>query len=582
MDAVSEVKARLNIEDVVSQYVQLKRAGRNFKGLSPFTNEKTPSFMVSPEKQIWHDFSSGKGGNIFSFIMEVEGVDFRGALELLAARAGVDLEQYGSNSAQNSQIRKRLLEALELATHFYQKQLVAHETALKYLLKKRLFSKQTLLTWRLGYSPVSGKSLQAYLTKRGFSSDEIKHAGLSTTRREGPSDMFRGRIMIPLCNPQGVVIGFTARLLAEADEGAPKYINTPKTWVYDKSRHVFGLHLAKESIRKTGFAVVVEGNMDVLASYQAEVTNVVATAGTAMTQLHLKELKRFSRDIRLSFDSDQAGIGATERIIPMAQKTGVDLSIISISGAKDPDELIQKDVRLWKKAIKAKAYATDWLIDCYQKRLDLSSAAGKKTFTDVILPTLRRLEDSVEQEHYVHLVAGLTDSSLETIRTKLASQSAEGDSEVRRKPKTSPQPASWQLEHRKLEDHFLAMVLAEPRLRNLLDNLTPSILSDGPPRQLVNFLKKNPQAKAAQAGSLKLQDISDYVKIITLQFEELYRSLESAELAEQAALLKNRLVTSYVRSQKQAITLVMQQTTDDLEMAKLIKKVDQLSKLIKH
>src|SRR3990167_6352638 len=139
MDAVSEVKARLNIEDVVSQYVQLKRAGRNFKGLSPFTNEKTPSFMVSPEKQIWHDFSSGKGGNIFSFIMEVEGVDFRGALELLAARAGVDLEQYGSNSAQNSQIRKRLLEALELATHFYQKQLVAHKTALKYLLKKRLF-----------------------------------------------------------------------------------------------------------------------------------------------------------------------------------------------------------------------------------------------------------------------------------------------------------------------------------------------------------------------------------------------------------------------------------------------------------
>jgi DNA primase len=190
MDAVTEVKSRLSIEDVIAQYVQLKRAGRNFKGLSPFTNEKSPSFVVSPEKQIWHDFSSGRGGDMFTFIQEVEGLDFKGALDMLARRAGVDLEEFkGSSNSTNAQFKNRALEALELATKFYQRQLTANKSALEYLIKQRKFNKDTLLTWRLGYSPNTGIALTEFLTKHGFTRDEMKRAGLSVERRTRLGDM---------------------------------------------------------------------------------------------------------------------------------------------------------------------------------------------------------------------------------------------------------------------------------------------------------------------------------------------------------------------------------------------------------
>jgi len=237
MDAVDEVKSRLSIEDVIGEYVQLKRAGRNWRGLSPFTNEKSPSFMVSPEKQIWHDFSSGKGGNMFSFIMEVEGLEFKGALELLARKAGIDIEQYRSPAQRGGPDKQRLYAALQAATHFYQVQFSRNKTALEYVFKKRQFNKQTALEWHLGYAPNNGSALVDFLKTKNFTESEIKQAGLSAKNyRGGPQDMFRGRLMIPLQDGQGQVIGFTARLL--------EYINTPQTVLYDKSRHVYGLHLA--------------------------------------------------------------------------------------------------------------------------------------------------------------------------------------------------------------------------------------------------------------------------------------------------------------------------------------------------
>ena len=211
MDAVEDIKSRLNIEDVVSEYVQLKRAGRNFKGLSPFGAEKTPSFMVSPEKGIWHDFSSGKGGNMFSFVMEMEGLDFKGALELLARKAGVDLSQYRSGrSAETGKLKERLYDALGQAAKFYQVQFSKKQEALEYIFKKRQFTKEIALEFRIGYSPNNGTALYDYLKKQGFSEDEMQRAGLITKRYRGPGDMFRGRIMIPLQDAQGKVIGFTA------------------------------------------------------------------------------------------------------------------------------------------------------------------------------------------------------------------------------------------------------------------------------------------------------------------------------------------------------------------------------------
>ena len=353
MDVVEDIKQRLSIEDVISEYVELKRAGRNFKALSPFGNEKTPSFMISPEKQIWHDFSSGKGGNMFSFIMEVEGVDFRGALEILARKAGIDLAQYRtSGDTKTGELKKRIGEAAELAAKFYQAQLKGSQSTLEYIFKKRAFTKETVKAFRLGYSPNNGEALVKFLMGKGFTQEEIKKAGLGTQRRTF-SDMFRGRLMVPLSDQQGNVVGFTARLLDD-DPDAPKYINTPQTLLYDKGRQVYGLHLAKDSIRKQNFVVVVEGNLDVIASHQAGINNVVATAGTAMTDSHLKALNRFTSDIRLCFDADSAGINATERVIPIAQNLGISLSIIDIPAGKDPDELVRKDPKAWQQVITQK------------------------------------------------------------------------------------------------------------------------------------------------------------------------------------------------------------------------------------
>ena len=581
MDAVQEIKSRLNIEDVLSEYVQLKRTGRNFKGLSPWSNERTPSFIVSPEKQIWHDFSSGRGGDMISFVMEMEGLDFRGALEHLARKAGVDLEPFDRGcSAKASQQKKRALEALELAAKFYQKQLTASQAALKYLIKDRRFNKKTILDWQLGYSPNTGQALTKFLTGRKFTKDELKQAGLVSDRRGELYDMFRGRIMIPLADAQGQVVGFTARQLVD-DPNGPKYINTPATLVYDKGRQVFGLHHAKEAIRKTEFVVVAEGNLDVIASHQVGVDNVVASAGTAMTESHLKALKRFTGDIRLSFDSDKAGLAATERVIPLAQKTGVNLSIISTGQAKDPDELIKQDVKLWKKAIEQKTYVVDWLIDRYKEQLDLSTATGKRQFTDTVLPTIGRLLDPVEQEHYLKLVAKLANTTFEAVKAKLG-ESAEPATIVRRAPKVDPAVADRdQIEYQKLHDHFLAIIFMQPKLRDLTKGLKSDYFVEGPAREVFSFLLKNPDFQGTAKELKQLSKFSDYVKIMGLQFEELYSDLPVDDLRELANNLKHRLLQRYVKTQKQQILAAMAVTSDEAKLNKLMRQADQLNVLIK-
>lgn len=582
MDSVSEIKSRLNIEDVIGQYVQLKRAGRNFKGLSPWTNEKSASFVVSPEKGIWHDFSSGKGGDVLSFVMEMDGLDFKGALEQLARKAGVDLEQFrGQTSSVSTQHKKRALEALELAAKFYQKQLTGSTDALTYLLKTREFTKQTLLDWQVGYSPNTGMALVNFLKGRGFSADEIKRAGLSFERRGGAGDMFRGRVMIPLCDSRGSVIGFTARLLADEPD-APKYINTPQTVTYDKSRQVYGLHLAKETIRRQGFVVVAEGNLDVITSHQAGVKNVVASAGTAMTEQHLRELKRFTGDIRLSFDADRAGINATERVIPLAQKTEVNLRIISLPEGKDPDELIKKDVKKWQAAIEAAQEAPDWLIDRYAAELDLKTAAGKKTFTDALVGTVKSLRDPVEQEHYLKRVAQMTDSSLEAVSAKLGGQK-DAPAPLRRGLAKAPDTVNIKTaaEYQKLQDHLLAMLMMQPKLRtNLVKDLDSDIFNKGPARQVFEFLKTNPELKPNAQTAQALKDVADYVKIISLQFEELYQSLPLNDLEEQAINLKHRLIDRYVKMKNRDLATAMQATTSQTERDKLARQADKLNQLL--
>lgn len=577
MDAKEEIRARLSIEDVIGEYVQLKRAGRNWKGLSPFSAEKTPSFVVSPDKQIWHDFSSGRGGDIFSFVMEVEGIDFKEAIDLLARRAGIDIEQYRQKgSGTNAKSKERLYEANELACKFYQTQFSRNKMALEYVLQKRQFTKQTALEWRLGYSPNTGGALVKFLESKGFTVEEIRLAGLSGQRG---GDMFRGRLQIPLCDQSGRVIGFTARLL-EDNPQAPKYINTPATPLYDKSRHVFGLHLAKESIRKSKFVVLAEGNLDVIQSHQVGVRQVVATAGTALTEPHLKALSRLTGDIRLSFDADKAGIAATERAIPVAAKVGVSLSIITIPSGKDPDELIKQDVGLWQRVIEQPQYAVDWLIDRYQSQLDLDTALGKKELSDVVLRVVRQLPDTVEQDHYIGKLAELLQVNKQALDTKLAGVADETVPVRRRAMQTvSREVDKKALDKQRTEEHLLALTLLQPKLRTYLYPLSPEMFINEEAKKVFEFIATHPDYDGQDKAAV--QEFADYVKILSLVYETLYQDLDGLELGYEAARLQAKLVEQYVRMQKQMISAQLQ-SAEGAEAVGLMKKDNELNQLLRN
>jgi DNA primase len=576
MDAVEDIKSRLAIEDVISEYVALKRAGRNFKGLSPFNDEKTPSFVVSPEKQIWHDFSSGKGGNVFSFVMEMEGLDFKGTLELLARKAGVDLDQYQGRDSSNTKLKERLYQALELAAKFYQVQFSKSKTALDYVFTRRQFTKQVALDFRLGYAPNNGAALVDFLKKQKFTDTEIQKAGLSAKRYNGVGDMFRGRLMVPLQDAQGRVIGFTARQL-EADPNAPKYINTPATLLYDKSRHVYGLHLAKDAIRKSGFAVLTEGNLDVIASHQAGVSNTVATAGTALTEPQLKTIGRFAGDIRLAYDADKAGLQATERAIPIASKVNVGLSIINLPEGKDPDELIKQAPKLWEEAVSSNQYALDWLIDRYKNQLDLTSGQGKRRFSDILLPTVRGLADPVEQDHYLQQIAQITGVRVEALNTKLASEGAKRPLKTRSNT-NSVHAEQEQLEWAKTQDHLLALALMRPELRDQLELLDPEMLPQDSARTLLEYLQAHPGFDGKI--SPLLQPIADYVKILALQYEALFIDLDEHEARYTANRLRIRLITMFVKIKKTQIADALQ-SADDAMAQKLLARAKALDNLLK-
>lgn len=634
MDAVSEVKTRLGIEDVISEYVRLKRSGKNFKGLSPFSNEKTPSFVVSPEKQIWHDFSSGRGGDIFTFVQEVEGIDFKSALELLARKAGVELDDYRKDSDGRAKFDKeRLYKVLETTAKYYQRQLKINNKVLEYIIKKRGFSKQSVLDFQLGYSPQGQRSLIDFLNEKGFSEQEMKLCGLVSSTR-GMSDMFRGRLMVPLHDQFGKVIGFTARILEESQ--GPKYINTPSTPLYDKSRHIYGLHFAKQSIRTNDYSVIVEGNLDVIASHQAGQKHIVATAGTALTDYQMKALSRLSQNVRLSFDQDKAGLEAAERVIPIASKTGVNLSIITLSAGKDPDELIKKDPKLWEKAIADADYAVDWLINRYQEKLDVSTAQGKREFSDVMLNLIKNLDDPVEQDHYINVISVIAKVDPSAMRSKLSAEDkpiAEKLKQITR-PNDSFDPNDQNQTSR--IDKLFSLALLQAETRYYLDPLAPEMLMNEKQAKLLEFLKENPDfelnasneqkdsadsklmqlsgridfslgsgsshidstakgaaqykidsgakndrqiVSSADEQSIAVHSLEDYVKILVLLFEQLYASVDAQELQYEAQRLRAKVIEYFVQTQKTKLSALLNQA-EGAEQTKVLSRVRELDKLL--
>ncbi len=424
---VDEIKSRLDIVEVVREYIpNLKQAGSNWRALCPFHNEKTPSFMVSRDKQIWHCFGCGEGGDIFSFLMKIENLEFPETLKILAKKAGVILK-YQDPSLTNQ--KTKILDILETAAKFFHHNLLNSKEATEardYLLNKRGLKEETVEDFYLGFAPNSWDELFKFLLKKGFKGEEIFLAGLAVKKERGTGfyDRFRARIMFPIRDVHGHVVGFTGRLLPgdEKKEGVGgKYVNTPQTLVYNKSQVIYGLDKAKQAIRKENLAVLVEGNMDVIASHQAGITNVVASSGTALTAEQVKLLKRYSENLAISFDADSAGEAASRRGIDVALEQGATVKVIVLDPkiGKDPDEYIKKACQKWIEAISGAQLFMDYYFGYVLNKLDLNKVESKKEAAKILLKEISKLQNKIEQSHYLQKLGETLGVSEQVLRESL-------------------------------------------------------------------------------------------------------------------------------------------------------------------
>ncbi len=421
MDIVPDIKARIDVVDLVAEYVPLKPAGAgSFKGLCPFHQERSPSFHVSRTRQSWHCFGCDSGGDIFTFIERIEGMEFREALAFLAQKAGVTLPEQEAGE-QNRTKKKRLHEVNELAARFFRTMLLQLPQAAEaraYVAKRQIDDLSADL-FQIGYAPEAWTLLTEALGKKGVTSEELVLAGLAMRRErgEGVYDRFRGRLMFPIQDVHGNVVGFTGRILT-ADPNQPKYMNTPETPVYRKSGVLYGLDKAKAEIRRTGLAVIVEGNMDVVSSHQAGITNVVAASGTALTLEQLGLLKRFTTNLAIAFDQDAAGAAATLRGLDLARAQEYSIRIITLppEAGKDPDEACKKDPALWRQAIADATGIIDWVYRGAFARYPSTSPEHKRLIADAVLPELARIPHPVERDAWIKRLAqdlGIGEESLQ-------------------------------------------------------------------------------------------------------------------------------------------------------------------------
>ncbi len=539
MDEVAEIKQKLDIVDVIGGYIQLKPAGRNLKALSPFHAEKTPSFMVSPDKGIWHDFSTDEGGDIFTFVMRIEGVSFPEALEILAKRAGVTLKPRGKG--ERGPAKAPLYDIAELALKYYHVSLSRNKQALAYLREQRGLSPKAIKAFQLGYAPQSWDALTGFLRKKGYSYEQMVQAGVAAQKQGGSSayDMFRGRILFPIFDAQGRPVGFSGRVLPGDDSGA-KYINTPQTAIYNKSTAIYGLLQAKEAIRAHDEVVIVEGNMDVVALYDAGFEQVVACSGTALTTEQLKVLSRLTKNIKICFDQDVAGVKAAQRAIELAQGVDIKLEVVTFDGAKDPDELIHKDKQLWTKAVAEARYAVDYLFDYAKATIGVKSASAKKQMSSFLSATLRKLEDTVEQDHYVKRLSEELGVSEDSVRRKLSQD--EETTQTVRSPEPSMAPTGPVVElskQERAEQNLLKLMLAYPAARVAIHDIELSEVSDHF-RPFFRAIASQPKSKLETLAKLLPQHEND-VKILALKGEEEYSALTEHDIGLEAYTQVHRL-----------------------------------------
>jgi len=552
MDQVEEVKSKINIVDVVRERVALKKAGRNHKGVCPFHDEKTPSFMVNEELQIYKCFGCGKAGDVIAFVEETEGVDFKEALKILADRAGVKL-QFKSNPKQTE--AEKMLLAHELSKKFYQFILNKHKLGKvgREYLKKRGIGEKLINKFELGIAPEGWDYLYKYLVgKKGFEAEMLNRAGLLMKGRGGRYyDRFRGRVIFPLHDYRGRVIALAGRVLPEVstDKEAPKYINSPETLIYHKSEVLYGLHISKEAIRKKNRVVVVEGELDMISSFAAGVGETVAIKGSALTEQQVERLSRLTKNFILALDADVAGDEATKRGIEMAERAGVGTRVARIKGGKDPDEVARSSAATWKKMVNKAVDVYEFYIESAVERNGVETVEGKRRVAEEVLPILGRISNRVVQAHYVKKMAELLDIGEENVWE-----------EMRRKTKgvlvgKSEQETGVKKEVRKsrreqLEEEILRLLLEideidESMKQRLGKMVYESVAGEVINRRLkkrgevVEFIKKLPAELKVMAEQMYMEiDEKDNERGLKLAIDELEKLLIKDKLDKLSVKIK--------------------------------------------
>jgi len=404
---VEQIKERLGIVDIVSSYIKLDKAGTNYKAKCPFHNESTPSFIVSPTRNTFYCFGCGAKGDVFSFVEQFEGTDFKGALKTLAERAGVEITPLNKEKEDK---KTRLYSALEEATTFFENTLEEHAEAKNYI-KERGISKKSIETWRIGYAPASWTAMLDALQSKGYSEQELLDAGLikPSPKGVGHYDRFRGRIMFPIMDSSGRVIAYSGRILPskenlEFKEDSAKYINSPETTFYEKSRVLYGFHIAKNSIRKHDFSIIVEGQMDVVLSHQAGFTNTVAVSGTALTEHQILLLSRLSGNLVMAFDADSAGIAAGGRGIDLALSHGMDVKVAALPVGKDPADLVSEEKEVWRATIRGAKHVVEFYLDHLEEKYD-DMRKRRVAVGSTVIPYIAQIPNKLDQAHFVELTA---------------------------------------------------------------------------------------------------------------------------------------------------------------------------------
>lgn len=506
---IEEVKQKIDIVTLINEYVPLKKAGRNYKALCPFHPEKTPSFMVSPDRQIFKCFGCSDGGDVFAFIKRADGVEFGDALKKLADRAGVELKEYKPSGLEKR--RETIFSINQVAADLYSYLLTKHragQAALGYLHSRKI-DDSSIKKFQLGFAPEKGDVAVSFLLKKGFPTEDISMAGHGfSTLKARFFDRFKGRVMFPIKDSQGRVTAFSGRALGSRE---PKYLNSPDTLVFSKSNSLYGVDVAKTEISRQKTAILVEGNLDVISSHQVGVKNVVAPLGTALTEKQIEVLKRFSDTFLIGFDTDFAGDAAAKRGIGLAEEAGFSVRVIDLGEGKDPDELIRKNPGLWKKKIEEATSVYDFILNSSSKKWDPGDAEGKRKISREVLPYIAKLSDEIARDHYVQKIAVGLKVSEEAVRADLkkylpvsqrgdSSTLSEREQEIGGEISTPSRSSRIDI----LERYLLALIL---QTGILLKQLNESFFSQAQTLSLFKIVKKHVEAK----GKIKLKALSSQI-----------------------------------------------------------------------